>query len=107
MFGLLKAVLPPHADNVAAGDFLRGEVGDAAPVEWVMVRPDALIDEVAPSEVVIVDRKMRSPISNPGKTSRINVACFMADLLVDAALWERWKFRTPVIYNKAWGSPGA
>jgi hypothetical protein len=42
----------------------------------------------------------RSAIFNPGKTSRINVADFMARLITDAALWDEWKGRMPVVYNR-------
>jgi hypothetical protein len=95
-------LLPPHSDNVAAGDFLVYQVSKSIKLEWVAVRPDGLIDETNPSEVVIVDVKRRSPIFNPGKTSRINVAQFMNDLLVNDSLWKEWLYKTPVIYNKEW-----
>lgn len=102
VFALLKALLPPHSDNVAAGDFLLYRVRKSARIEWVAVRPDGLIDEPATSETVIVDKKRRSPIYDPGKTSRINVAQYMADLLVNDSVWKEWVYRTPVIYNKEW-----
>lgn len=37
---------------------------------------------------------------DPGKTSRITVARFMSDLLLDEALWNEWRFKTPVVYNR-------
>jgi len=100
IFGLLKAILPPHADNVAAGDFLLYKVKNSTNLEWVAVRPDSLIDEPTISEYFIIDNKMRSPIFNPGKTSRINVAHFMSELLTNESLWKEWVYKTPVIYNK-------
>lgn len=100
VFTILKALLPPHSDNVAAGDFLLYHINKAENFEWVSVRPDSLIDESTTSEVIIVDKKLRSPIFDPGKTSRINVAQFMSDLLTNASLWKEWRYKTPVIYNK-------
>lgn len=100
VFGLLLALLPPHADNVRSGDYLTKGLGKAGNFEWVAVRPDTLFDEATGGEYFLSERKIRSPIFDPGKTSRINVARFMADLLADGALWETWKFRTPVIYNR-------
>ncbi len=102
VFALLKALLPPHADNVEAGDFLLYHINRTENIEWVAVRPDGLIDETVISEVLVVDKKRRSPIYNPGKTSRINVAQFMSDLLVNDSLWKKWVYKTPVIYNKEW-----
>lgn len=102
VFALLKALLPPHSDNVAAGNYLQYRVNTSTKLKWVAVRPDGLIDETSTSEVVITERKRRSPIYNPGKTSRINVAQFMVDLMVNDALWSEWAYRTPVIYNKEW-----
>lgn len=64
------------------------------------MRPDSLFDEAAGSEYRLEERKIRSPLFDPGRTSRINVARFMADLLTDPALWEKWKYKTPVIYNR-------
>jgi len=42
---------------------------------------------------------IRSAIFNPGTTSRINVAHFMADLMTNSATWNLWKGMMPVIYN--------
>ena len=100
VFTILKALLPHHSDNIAAGDFLLYHIKKVESIEWVLVRPDSLIDESTTSEVVIVDKKLRSPIFDPGKTSRINVAQFISDLLTNDSLWKEWRYKTPVIYNK-------
>jgi nucleoside-diphosphate-sugar epimerase len=100
VFSLLEALLPPHSDNMVAGDFLVHQVSESSNLEWVSVRPDSLIDEPTTSELIVTEKKLRSPIFNPGKTSRINVAQFMADLLIDDSLWNKWRYKTPVIYNK-------
>ena len=97
----IRALLPPHRDNENAAEYLRATVGarDEA-IEWCVVRPDTLIDgtEVTPYDVH--PSPIRSAIFNAGKTSRINVGHFMADLMTDDSVWPRWKGRMPVIYNR-------
>lgn len=100
ILSLLEIVLPPHKDNILAGDHLVYKVGASEKIEWIAVRPDSLFDEESKSEYEIHEKKIRSPIFNAGKTSRINVGHFMADLLVNESLWQDWKYKTPVIYNK-------
>lgn len=69
-------------------------------IEWIAVRPDTLINEEKVSDYNIFESIQRSPVSNAGKTSRINVAQFIVELLHNNELWNVWKFRMPVIYNK-------
>ena len=100
--GLIRLLLPPHADNEQAADYLRTGIGqDNDRVEWAAVRPDNLIDEGEVTEYEVYASPIRSGIFDPGVTSRINVGHFMADLIADADLWEKWKGQMPVIYNKA------
>ena len=99
---LLRLLLPPHVDNEKAADYLRTETGqDGSAVEWVAVRPDGLIDEDAITEYELYASPTRSAIFNAGKTSRINVGHFMADLITEPHIWNKWKGQMPVIYNKA------
>lgn len=101
VIGLLRLLLPPQADNEEAALFLQRSYSDpGSPVEWVAVRPDTLIDEAEATPREIVPSPLRSPLFRPGKTSRINVAAFMADLLEDEALWKEWSGKMPVIYNR-------
>lgn len=100
VFSLLEIALPPHKDNMLAGDHLVYDVGASGKIEWIAVRPDSLVDEESKSEYEIHENKIKSPIFNAGKTSRINVGHFMVDLLVNESLWKDWKYKTPVIYNK-------
>ena len=98
---LLRLLLPPHVDNEQAADFLRTKIGQTHDkIEWVAVRPDTLIDDDEVSEYQIHPSPTRSPMLNPGKTSRINAAHFMFRLATDDALWEEWKGQMPVVYNK-------
>jgi len=100
--GLLRLLLPPHVDNEKAADYLRTQIGrnDEA-IEWAAVRPDTLVDEDKVTEYEVHPAPIRSALCNPGKTSRINVAHFMADLVANADTWDKWKGRMPVIYNVA------
>jgi len=100
VIGLLR-LLPPHVDNEKAADYLRTNIGqkDGA-IEWTAVRPDALINEDNVAEYEVYPSPTRSAIFNAGKTSRINVGHFMADLITDDDIWSRWKGQMPVIYNK-------
>ena len=102
IFSLLEIFLPPHRDNMLAGRHLVHGVKESTLIEWVAVRPDSLFDEENKSDYHVCESKARSPIFNPGKTSRINVSHFMVDLLCNDTLWQKWKHQTPVIYNKEW-----
>lgn len=102
VFALIRLLLPPQPDNEQAADYLRTTIGQNDPyVEWVAVRPDGLIDEEEVSEYEIYPSPVRSPIFNPGQTSRINVGHFMAELISIDNLWNKWKGQMPVIYNKS------
>ena len=101
ILSLLKFLLPPHRDNVRAANFLINEIGkEEKKIEWVAVRPDTLINNEEESAYEVFESPVRSPIFNAGKTSRINVSHFMAELVTDQELWEKWLYKTPVIYNK-------
>ncbi|MBC8366188.1 SDR family oxidoreductase [bacterium] len=102
VLGLLRLLLPPHADNEQAADYLRTEVGqNDNQIEWTAIRPDNLIDDSETSSYEVHPSPTRSAIFNAGTTSRINVAHFMAELIHDQALWTRWKGQMPVIYNSS------
>lgn len=99
--GLLRLLLPPHVDNEKAADFLRVKIGKSHPfVEWVAVRPDGLTDEEDVSNYELHTSPIRSALFDAGKTSRINVAHFMAELVTNDNLWNSWKGQMPVIYNE-------
>jgi hypothetical protein len=98
---LLRLLLPPHADNEEAAEFLRTETGqDGGAIEWVAVRPDGLTDEDAVTEYHLHASPTRSAIFDAGRTSRINVGHFMADLITEPPIWNKWRGQMPVIYNK-------
>lgn len=99
---LVRLLVPPHADNEQAADYLRVEIGQNDPmIEWAVVRPDSLIDDNEVTEYEVYPSPIRSAIFDPGRTSRINVGNFMANLISDRDTWNQWKGQMPVIYNKA------
>ena len=101
VIGLLRLLLPPHVDNENAADYLRTEIGqNDGEIEWAVVRPDSLVDETEITEYAVHPSPTRSAIFDAGVTSRINVACFMADLIGDDDTWNEWKGKMPVIYNQ-------
>jgi hypothetical protein len=98
---LVRLLLPPHADNEQAADYLRVEIGQNDPmIEWAVVRPDNLIDDSEVTEYEVHASPIRSAIFDPGTTSRINVGNFMANLISERDTWNKWKGQMPVIYNK-------
>lgn len=102
VIGLIRLLLPPHVDNEKAADYLRTQIGQKDQfIEWAAVRPDSLIDEEEVTDYEIHTSPVRSAIFNAGKTSRINVGHFMAHLISDNELWNKWKGQMPVIYNKS------
>ena len=101
VMSLLRVLLPPQADNEKAEDYLRVLIGqNDRLINWAIVRPDTLINEIDVTEYEIHVSPIRSAVFNPGKTSRINVSHFMADLITDKDIWNKWKGQMPVIYNK-------
>ena len=101
VIGLLRLLLPPHVDNEKAADYLRTMVGkEDSAIEWAAVRPDTLIDESEVTEYEVYTSPIRSAIFDAGKTSRINVGHFMAELITDDQTWNKWKGQMPVIYNR-------
>ncbi|MEP1096050.1 MAG: NAD(P)H-binding protein [Cyclobacteriaceae bacterium] len=101
VISVLRLLLPPHVDNENAADYLRTNVGQEDDlVEWVTVRPDNLVNEEKFTEYDVHPSPTRSALFNPGKTSRINVGHFMAQLITENKTWNKWKGQMPVIYNR-------
>jgi len=102
VIGLVRLLVPPHVDNEKAADYLRTEVGQNDGVtEWAAIRPDTLIDEGEVTEYDVYSSPIRSAVFDAGKTSRINVGSYSAELNIDNDTWNKWKGQMPVIYNKA------
>ena len=98
---LLRVLLPPHADNEEAARYLQSNFDSKQQViEWVAVRPDTLTNEVEVSKYDAVSSPTRSAIFDAGQTSRINVAHFISQLILNDCTWSQWKNQMPVIYNQ-------
>lgn len=101
VIGLLRLLLPPHVDNEQAADYLRREISQShRGIEWAVVRPDTLIDAAQVSEYSLHPSPTRSALFDPGTTSRVNVAHFMAELITNEEIWKAWKGQMPVIHNR-------
>lgn len=98
--GMIRHLIPPHADNESAAAYLQTYYGNNQKViEWVTVRPDSLINEALVTEYKVHPAPTRSAIFDAGITSRINVASFMSLLVTNEDAWQKWKHQMPVIYN--------
>ena len=101
VIGLLRFLLPPHVDNENAADFLRTAIGQNDNfIEWVAVRPYGLINEDKITEYEVYPSPTRPAIFDPSKTRRINVGHFMAELITNNEIWNKWKGQMPVILDK-------
>lgn len=106
VIGLIRQLIPPHADNEVAAAYLQSNFGrDQKLIEWAAVRPDSLINKEAFTEYDIYSSPVRSAIFDAGKTSRINVAHFMSQLIVNDSTWDKWKYQMPVIYDASCNAP--
>lgn len=102
VIGLIRQLIPPRADNEQAAAYLQSNFGaKQMAIKWAVVRPDSLVDEESVSEYEICPSPIRSAIFDAGKTSRINVAHFMSQLVIDDDTWKKWKGQMPVVYNAA------
>lgn len=101
IFFLLSNLVPQQRDHEQAAEYLSSHIGKTNKhIEWVIVRPDKLINAEEITEYKVLDSTIRSPIFNGGTTSRINVGNFMAELLINSTKWNEWKGKMPVIYNQ-------
>lgn len=100
VLSIIRHLIPPHADNEQAAAYLQTHFDNQQQqIEWSIVRPDSLINQTHVSEYRLHPSPTRSALFDPGKTSRINVANFMSRLILDEAIWNKWKGKMPVIYN--------
>jgi hypothetical protein len=98
--GLIRFLIPPHADNEEAAKYLQTNFGNNhKSIAWTAVRPDSLTNEEVVSHYSVYLSPIRSAIFDAGKTSRINVAHFMSQLVTCDETWSQWNGHMPVIYN--------
>jgi len=97
---LLRYLIPPHADNEQAASYLYNTVGTSNnQVEWVVIRPTDLIDAPDASEYVLLDKPKGSLFGSGATATRANVAKSMVDLLADEKMWNKYKYRMPVLHD--------
>jgi nucleoside-diphosphate-sugar epimerase len=95
---ILRALVPPARDNQSAAGFLQEEVGTAGPhVQWVVVRPDTLLEGEV-SEYTLHEALVSS-LSAPASTRMANVAHFMCELAANPKAWGDWKGKLPVVVD--------
>ena len=101
VIGIIRILIPTHLDNEHAAEYLRSKIDQRhGSIEWVAVRPDSLTNETNVTKYDVHPSPTRSAIFDSGKTSRINVAHFMADLIINDEIWNKWKGQMPVVYNR-------
>ena len=99
--GALAAALPPYADSVEATSVATSEA--CAGVETVVVRPDDLLEGVAPPEGYLALPRLTNGIFDAKTTHIANVGAFVADLLTtDDATWSSWAGRSPFLVDGTW-----
>ena len=93
----LRWSLPPVRDNEAAAAYLneaqvhRVGTWSGAPFDRYSGERRGFALELTPSPV--------TSLFDGRATTRANVAHFMVELMRDGGLWDRWKFKMPVIMN--------
>lgn len=99
LINTIRALVPPHSDNEDAAAYLCNDVGKKdSDVEWVVVRPDDLIDADV-SKYEVTEKPPETGLFGGGQTSRSNVAHFMCDLILNDTTFNKWKGLMPVPTN--------
>ena len=96
---LLRCLVPPHADNEEAANYLYKNYSETNPyLEWSVIRPTNLINgDVSDYQIF---PKPPGSLFGTKTVTRANVALFMVDLVLDDNLWSQHKFQMPVIHDK-------
>lgn len=98
VLALLRLLIPPVVDNEEAAKYLSKTIGEKDPtLEWVVVRPDDLLDgDVSEYQTF---SKPEGSLFGGGQTTRSNVAAFMCELILNDTMWKKWLFKMPVLRN--------
>lgn len=89
---LLSVLVPPHWDNVCAAREVRGGGG-----RWVVARPVTFIEGTGGDYLAMEKGK---GIFGGDVVDVRTVARFIADLVVEQEIWDRWEGRMPMVKNK-------
>jgi uncharacterized protein YbjT (DUF2867 family) len=93
----IRGLVPPARDNQRAADVLAG--GSCPSLEWVVVRPDSLVD--GDRTEYHVHEGIVASLFQPDTSRFVDIAHFIADLVADQAVWRRWRGGMPVIVSDA------
>lgn len=100
---MLRTLIPPVWDNQAAADYLVKQVGDKNkdPIEYCIVRPDAFVADFDGdiSEYKVFET-LQTSLFQPRKTRKNNSAHFICELIAKENVWNKWKFKLPVVLDK-------
>jgi len=100
ILGMIGRIVPPLKGSFRQATYMLKDIGrDNKLIEWVLVRPDRLLDEADVSTYEVHDSIPWS-MFKARSTSRINVADLMCKLALDDDLFERWKGQFPVVINQ-------
>lgn len=98
VLSLLRLLVPPARDNQTVADYLLDSVGTHDPaIEWVVVRPDSLIE--GDPFGYSVHESIVDGLFKPGRTSMQSLAHFFCELLSEDAMWRDWRGGFPVVVS--------
>jgi nucleoside-diphosphate-sugar epimerase len=105
LISIIRFLIPPQVDNELAAAHLQQQTSETyrKALEWVIVRPTDLVDQVpegAPPTYTLYDKPQGS-LFGSGTATRSHVAQAMVALVTQAGLWNTWKFRMPVLLDDA------
>jgi nucleoside-diphosphate-sugar epimerase len=94
---MLRYLIPPHADNESAAEFVHSK-RDNPNIEWTVIRPTDLIDGSV-TNYELFDKPQGALFGGDDKATRANVAKSMVDMILTDSLWEEWKYKMPYIQD--------
>lgn len=101
LFFLIRNMLPPHADNEDAAEYVYhqfGKTNSSSSIEWTIVRPATLLNGPITKYKLLYDPGP-SVLFGSSTVTRANVAKAIVDLITNDTLWTKWKFQFPVVHD--------
>lgn len=94
---MLRYLIPPHADNESAAEFVHSQ-RDNSNIEWTVIRPTDLVDGSV-TKYELFDKPQGALFGGEDKATRANVAKSMVDIVLTESLWEEWKYKMPYVQD--------
>lgn len=91
----LRYLVPPVADNEAAALYLH----EHHELAWSVVRPTTLTNADTVTEYEASEQQQGSLFGSETVT-RVNVAAFIVQLVLEEGVWGTYKHKMPVVYDK-------